>query len=134
MQLQREILWFTVAKLTMTIQTLHLLRRATSGVSRWMHQRCDLCHILPTCTCFVYSTAKASDNPGLYLLWRAISWIQNGLIRDVVCATTQVCAGSQVNQLEPLLIVCKDDVHGLDISVYKPSCMEGLHGTSRSLC
>ncbi len=71
---------------------------------------------------------------GLYLLWRAISWIQNGLIRDVVCATTQVCAGSQVNQLEPLLIVCKDDVHGLDISVYKPSCMEGLHGTSRSLC
>lgn len=70
---------------------------------------------------------------GLYLLWRAISGIKNGLVRDVVCTTTQVCAGSQVNQLESLLILCEDDVHGLDVSVYEPCCMEGLHSISRSI-
>jgi len=70
---------------------------------------------------------------GLHLLWRAIGGIQNGLIRDVVCATTQICAGSQVNQLEALLMLCKDDIHGLDVSVYQPGCMEGLHSISRTM-
>ena len=84
---------------------------------------------------FIWSTAQQRQvtTLRLHLLWRAISGIQNGLIRNVVCATTQVCAGSQVNQLEPLLILCKDDVHGLNVSVYKPGCMEGLRSISRSM-
>ena len=77
----------------------------------------------------VWSTAQQRHMTTLrlHLLWRAVSGIQYGLIRDVVCATAQVCTGSQINQLEPLLILCKDDIHGLDVSVYKPGCMEGLH-------
>lgn len=58
-----------------------------------------------------------------HLLRRTVAGVQNGLIRNVVGAAAQISTGSQVNQLEPLLAFCKDDVHGLDIPVHKACCM-----------
>lgn len=58
-----------------------------------------------------------------HLFRRAVCWIQDGLIRNIVGPAAQVCTGAKIDQLEVSVILSKDDVHWLHISVYKSSSM-----------